>query len=270
MKKDFKPKTKPTGFEPSDRVVKPPVERAAKQMVTNAALRVKVVYVQERSRWESLRSGETVYYTPAKKYEGVLQSVMADDHSVVVEAGRGSTWQALVDWCEKRGFRPEEYVRLSFEAVPMQDVAPQPDQLMGPKYQKKFEKLYPLLEEKLGVALANQKRVARTALIVRQTVYGEEPDFAQLVVATDSHLDLSPLFRYCFAFSIGTKKMLRVARKFQAEAVLQFECYRRAYKKSWADSLPAGFARMSRELYPFVLAKLGQDMRGFCSDGDEK
>lgn len=261
--KKFKPKTKPTGFEPSDRVVKKPPD-PVDALNTNLALRVKVAYIQERARWESLKSGELVEYRPPKKYEG-MRPVTIDDEAEV-QPGKASKWQHIADWCEARSINPLEFIRVCFADLPMRELAPEPGQLCGPTYERKWAKLYPKMEERLCTSLAVQRNAARSCYLLRTGLYKDSAADAALYVATTSSIDLSPLFRYCFAVSIGTKKMLRVADKYLAEAILQFECYRKLYKKTWADALPDGFSKMSRKLYPVVLAKLGQDTRGYEDD----
>ena len=264
--KKFKPKTQPTGFgPPKGKIVKKPADTDEKKWETftsSLAYRVKVAYTQERSRWESLKSGETVEYRPPKRWEG-LQPQLIDDE-VVVEAGKGSTWQQVVDWCQKRDINPIQYVRIVFTDLPMKEKAPEPNQLWGPQYERKWKKLYPKMEERLKLALEVQRNTARDEYLTRVNLYEDTPDEAALYVATS--IDLSPLFRYCFAVSIGSKKMLRVARKYLAEAVLQFECYRDLYKKAWAGSLPKGFSKLSKELYPSVLAEMGEDLRGYVDE----
>lgn len=263
--KKFKPKTKPTGFEPSDRVRKKPPD-PKDQFNTSMALRVKVAYAQERSRWESLKAGETVEYRPPKKYDG-FAPVTIDDEAEV-QPGKASKWQHIADWCAARDINPLEFIRVCFADLPMRELAPEPGQLCGPTYERKWQKLYPKIEERLRLALEVQRNAARDEYLTRVGLYKDSEDAAALYVATTSSIDLSPLFRYCFATSIGTKKMLRVAQKYVAEAILQFECYRKLYKKAWADALPDGFSKMSKELYPVVLAKLGQDTRGYESEDE--
>lgn len=260
MKKKFKPKTTPTGFQPADKskVGKKPV--TGPRVSTVKAWLVKVTYIQERSRWESFKQGETVTYRPPRSYDG--KKAVTYDDELEVESAKNSVWQKIVEWCEKRKIQPEEYVRSAFTDLPVyRQTAPEPNQIMGAKYESKWKEVSVKMEERLAASLAAEKALALRHVVVNQSLYGDTAEFAQHCVLTDGNIDLSPLFRYCLAISIGGKLMRKIARKFQAEAVLQFECYRRQYKKTWADVLPEGFSAMSKRLYPAVLAKLGHGMK---------
>jgi hypothetical protein len=258
--KKFKPKTQPTGF-PADasKVVKKKAAFSGPPVSVVRAWLVKVCYTQERGRWESFKSGKLVIYKPPRSYDG--RSAVTLDGEVEIEIAKSSVWQRIVDWCDARKIQPEEYVRSAFVDLEMLLAAPEPNQLMSQRYMAKWEKISDGMVERLRVSLISQKSIARRHIIVNQSFHGDTPEFAQRLVLTDSSLDLSPLFRYCLAVSIGTKPMRKIARKFQAEAVLQFECHRTLYKTVWASVLPEGFSAMSKRLYPLVLAKLGYGMK---------
>jgi len=255
--KVLKPKTTPTGF-PVDRSKVVKVEKPKELAIDDLlAWRVKVCYTVERSRWESFKAGTKVNYKPPRSYDGVKAVTIDGEPDGVIESARSSVWHKIVNWCEARKISPVEYVRVCFSGLPMIQMAPEPKQLLGGKYESIWNKLWVQMPEQLALDLEMQKNVARINIVVNQTVYEETPEDAQLLVITDSSLDLSPLFRHCLAKSIDTKQMRKVARTFQAEAVLQFECYPKLYKRVWREVLPPNFAEMADNLYPYVLAKLG-------------
>ena len=261
MKNKFRPKTTPTGFNPTNKskVVKIPTVTGPPAHAVRAWL-VKVAYVQERSRWESFKDGATVTYRPPRSYDG--KKPVTIDGEVEMAPGKDSVWQRIVDWCDNRGIPPEQYIRAVFSDLPIdRKCAPDPPQILGPVYEDKWKKVSAKVPDRLAAALASEKALARTHLIVNQSLHGDTAEFAQRLVLADGNLDLSPLFRYCLAMSIGTKVMRKLARKFQAEAVLQFECYPQHYEKVWAKMLPDGFSAMAKRLYPAVLAKLGHGMK---------
>ncbi len=262
-----RPKTTPTGF-PKDRskVVKVvvPTEAVIDRVKT---WRVKTCYTVERQRWERLKTGDKVKYVPPRKYDGVKAITI---EGTEVEPSKASVWWKIIVWCQARYIPPEEYVRVCFHGMPNGDCAPEPAQLLGPKYEAKWKKLWSKKEEMLRVSLQWQKDTAKTRIVVRQKLYKQEPEASFKHVLTDGNVDLSPLFRYCLAKSIGGPVMRKVAQTFKAEAILQFECYRKLYKKVWAAELPKGFSAMSKRVYPLVLAKLGLGMKSDKpSDSDE-
>lgn len=252
-----KRKSAHTGF-PTDKKVVPRQEVKAPDVDTALLQYVRACYTIERSRWESLKEGKQVNYTPPQRYDGMRAVTV--ENELELEPARSSVWQKVIDWCGSREIDPAEYIRICFTHLPMINTAPEPQQLLGAKYESRWHETWEHMEEQLALDLKLQKQIARTNIIVQQTVSGETPEDAQLLVITDGDLSLSPLFRYCLATSINTKKMREVATIFQAEAVLQFECYRRLYKRLWKEILPEGFSKMSRRLYPHALATMGLQM----------
>lgn len=254
-KKPIGPKTRPTGHPPKGARRPPPSARPV-SVQTVKAWRVKVVYMQERGRWETLKSGHVVEYVPPAKYDG--RAAITVDGEYEVERLKSSTWQRIVDWCKARKIPPEAYVRYCFKALPIHHTtAPEPAQLLSEKYLAKWEKGREKRRTDVRLQLEIQKEKARREMTVRQLVYEQPAERAQIgVVGGGGGLGLSPLFCYCLAVSIGTPKMRKIARRLKAAAVLQFESSRKLYKELWAEFLPEGFARESRELYPYMLAKL--------------
>jgi hypothetical protein len=214
---------------------------------------VRVAYIQERGRWESLKSRKPITYKPPRRYDGVRPVTI--DGEVTLENGQVSVWAKIITWCEARTIPPTEYIRVCFANLPMISCAPEPIQLLGEKYLQIWNDTWEGMPIKLQEELTSQHQIARTNMIVQQRVYGETPEDAQLLVLTDSSLELSPLFRYCIAASINTKPLRRVATTFRAEAVLQYECYPTLYAAAWRDILPKGFAELSKTAYPAVIAQ---------------
>lgn len=258
--KPKRPKSRPTGF-PVDpkKVVKVPASEII-DVDRILVWRVKTCYTQERSRWETLRSGTTVEYRPPRSYSG-MAPVTIDGEAELVP-GKKSVWQNLVNWCRQNNANPEEYIRVAFSSLPMTISAPEPHQLMTPKYLKKWKEVSGTIVETLGRKLLAEKRIASTHFTLRRQMYKEPHAFALRCVLTNADLELSPLFRYCVAIDTNTQETAVISRRFFAEAVLQFECYRDAYTVAWSAALPDGFAKMSGRAYPLVLSRLGLGSAG--------
>lgn len=251
--KRFRPKTQPTGFPAGgSSAARPPAPAAAD---AGLARLVKVAYVLERRRWEALKTGTAVPYVPPAAYDGTEDETV--DGELVVTRGRPSAWQQIVDWCQARDYPPQEYVRAAFTDLPLRQTAPEPRQLLGPVYARKWAAVAATLEQRLTEDLLRQAEAARTAILVNCDLYGYAPARAHRIVLTDSFNELSPLFRYCTAVSLDTPQMRKVSQTFAAEAVLQFKTFPRQYAKTWGDFLPRGFAAFADEAYPKVLARIG-------------
>jgi len=258
--KKKKPKTRPTGFVPKDAKRAPPIEDTAIDLQTVKAWRVKVVYMQERGRWESLKAGHFVSYTPPSSYDGRAAVTIDGDESEAAEVqkAKSSVWQRTVDWCEARDIHPEEYVRQCFHLLTLgRTFAPEPHQLLGDVYLKHWTETQGKRADSIKLALQMERNTASQHFALRHKVYSDKEEVAQIAVIADgSTLGLSPLFRFCLASGGSTPRVRRLAQRLFVEAVLQFESSRRLYKRYWADILPPGFSKSSRDAYPQLLREL--------------
>lgn len=274
-KKRFTPKTKPTGFVPPGARAGPsPAEAAARPAVppqTLVAWRAMVVYMQERGRWECFKQGRDVRYVPPNGYGG--KAAVTTEDGVELEKAVGPVWQKLVDWCAERKIPPETYIRHCFAGLPLADrkCGPEPKELMGEKFRLKWVEGRQKRREEVRLALQIQIDNAARATAYERAAHDRPPELADLSVLSDgARLGLSPLFCYCLAVRLGTKDMRALARRLEARAILQFETNRVLYKELWAEWLPDGFAKLSRDVYPYLLAKLWAARKAAGARSDEE
>lgn len=249
-----RPSTKPTGFVPAEAKKPPPSDEKA-NLLTTRLWYIRSCYKQERTRWEAMKEGKPVEYKIPRAYDGRPGVSVEGEHTLVKAAP--SQWSLLQKWCDEYGIVPESFIRIAFRALPVSGHAPEPAQLRSQKFLAKWRDLIEELPEELGTALTNEKRIAANEIAVRQRIQGDTYEYACVQTLTASHLAMSPLFRYCLAHNINTKKTRKVAGKLEAQAILQFECYPTLYAKAWAAVLPDGFAERAKELYPYILTRLG-------------
>jgi hypothetical protein len=218
------------------------MKRAA-GLTERVAARVRRMYVDLRTQYESLLAGEPVLYTPPRRYDGQPAVVIEDD--LVVEKGVKSVWMKLAEFLLARGYAPDMYLRLVLDPHRLRlGRTPEPGQLMTPDCVRYFEKLHARLGESLQVALNTQRAVA-TASIQGLESTGMSRDEAVAVVLCDKGMGLSPLFRYCLARSMPLPRFQRLARRFLPGALAQFAMYRQQYARVWRAFLPVGFVRMA-------------------------
>lgn len=251
-----RPKTKPTGAPPPGaKRGGPPPDATKIPPETVRAWRVKATYVQERTRWEFLKTGVAAY-TPAKSYDGLAPTRMADDATVEINKARSSVWQSLLDWCDARAIPAEEYIRYCFERLPpTKKNPPEPDNLKNAAHEAAWRDGADDRETCLRLELKSQVETARCELTIHRTVFGDDVKTSRMCVLGSATLGLSPLFRYCMAMRIGSKSCLGLADRLFGLAVIQFETNRALYLKVWADWLPPEFDEESRQVYPYLLSK---------------
>jgi hypothetical protein len=261
MTEKKRPKTQPTGYNPTPgkKVVK--VEQADEVAVSAFDMKmalVRICYTQERRRWETLKAGKLTTFNPSGKYNGTEATKTKDgDEHPEGKPARNSVWGTLVTWCESRDINPEEYIRACFFNMPMQHLAPEPHLLMGPKYINKWAEFVETLDERLLIALDGQKTLAKARIDFNHYVLGEPYIDACLAALGAGDLQLSSLFRYCAAKNMKHAAFNHIASVYRAEAILQLECYHDAYVRVWGKTLPKGFAKAAKLLYPKILLEMG-------------
>jgi hypothetical protein len=224
-------------------------------------LRVKLAYVAERSNWESARRGQVVCYRPPRSYDGLpartVDGEEGDGKAVVVPATRNE-WQRLFNWLEEHRVPVEPYLALQFDLLgPEVRYPPEPWQLRGDKYLDRWRKYEPRIHQRVALELAAQKRIADNAYRLAEAD-GETPVECWATVLATSHLELSPLFRYCLASRLAVEmageRFRQVALRWEGLAVVQFERYRRYYLRHWKSFLPKGFAARARQAFAGLIA----------------
>lgn len=206
-----------------------------------------------------------------------LATILAGDHDDDDTAGPvayvlptcwnagNPVWHKLYTFCRTRKIDPVRYVRWCLElnrvglAPP-----PEPNQLLRPAAMRAFEAGLRDVRKNLEVTFELEKRTALRDILVAQSLHGDEPAFANLCVVTDSHLPLSPLFRFVLARSIGGKEMLRRAEIFEQAALYQFSKHPTEYQAVYgADGwLPEGFAEKAARYYDLLVQKYDKKYAG--------
>ena len=219
--------------------------------LSSAAELVRLFYAYERSSWESHRAGQPVRYVFPKAYEG-REAVTVDNELVLSKATR-STWMDLTSWLEEHELPHLSYIALTFDqCLITENRAPEPGQLASVKYLHRWRTCSPLLDGRIQRALQFQHDAAQRQFIYYRSI-GLKPRQCWATLLLDENLELSPLFRYCIAATLGGKSLGAVAEYYHADAIMQFERYRENYLMRWQCILPADFVATSGAVYRDLL-----------------
>ncbi len=222
-------------------------------VLTGVAKLVKLCYIGERSRWESLHAGRHVPYRPPSRYDGAAPLCVDGDEDAVVVKAKPNEWIKLARRMQQEGLPPEAYIRLQFELLsPIDEVAPEPAQLCGDRYLSRWRQNKDLVSDRIRLDLKRQLATAEASYGARRSVGIGKFDAWEVVLANKG-LELSPLFRYCYATILGGRRFERLAACFEDQAVLQFERNRDDYLRWWYRLLPPGFSDRARDMYPYLL-----------------
>jgi hypothetical protein len=214
--------------------MRPMEKKEAPPVDPNIALaaKVKETYCQYRSRLEVLRNRPATYHPP-RRYDGVPATV---ERKAVP-----SVWLSLCEWAEKEKIDIVAYTRFQLRVISKSANIPEPLQMKSHPRLMYFKKNYHPDMFLVGVqtALNIQLQALKTGIIVRQT-YEKLGFIASHVGAlTDSALEISPLVRYCVAYSIRDKhKAFRIIckrnrRAAKKQLAVDFEDYVRSSFVKW-------------------------------------
>jgi hypothetical protein len=198
---------------------------------------VKKAYCQHRSRLEVLR-GRLDGYRPPKRYNG--QPATLERKAVP------SVWMNLCLWAKEINIDILAYVKFQLGFIPPTGHLPEPLQLKNNTRVMKFRKEYSpdMYQEEIRSAIRIQLAQLRTAVVVKQRYDGRSSTVAHIEALTDSSLEVSPLVRYCVAYSLRKTD--------QAFRTICHRSFDKARKQLWGDKeeyLRSFFA-------PFIPAKL--------------
>lgn len=220
-------------------------------VLTKFSRYVRQAYIAERIEWDRVRTGVRSVYRPAARYDG--KPPVETDDGVVLEPGTESVWLRLAKFFLEHRIDPPAYIRIQFEEADNREYAPNPDQLVSPKSLYRWKKAVSNKEREIKLALESQIELASGNIIMLQAYADKTVEDASALTLLNIGLELSALFRYCLALSIGGKRFRQIARRFEVGACLQFERFREFYLRHWAKVLPAGFKERSRLINDFLL-----------------
>lgn len=209
---------------------------------------VRLIYIRERTAYESTVLQKPYPYKPPALYDEGRAAVTTDS-GVLLDPAVKSVWPKLAKFFYDNEIDPVAYIATQFlEAFSAVRRPPEPQALRGQKAQLLWKKALKFKEEEIRIALTVEKNIARSKIAYHQ-IGGDSRDRACAMTLCDTTLELSPLFRYCLALSLGGLRFERIAKRFETEACIQYYRYRVYYDRYWRGMLPADFTQLSREIY---------------------
>lgn len=213
---------------------------------------VKRIYAYERSRWESIKQGSEVNYILPKVYDG--KSAIMIDGELEIEKAKKSEWKTLADWIKGNKFPPKAFLATVFDNhLCTSKRALEPFQIRTDKYANLWYNTKDKMSERIKIALYSQRNTASREYNYKLNSLNKYNAWATVLL--NMSLSLSPLFRYCIAMGIGTDRFQDLACRFEANAIMQFERYRKFYKEHWFNLLPRYFSINSSRNYPYLIVQ---------------
>lgn len=201
--------------------------------------RIRRLYAEDRSIYETLRSGVEFVYIVPRRYDGEI-AIEPE------QKGTPSIWLCLAEWMLANEVDPDRYIHEAMEYCD-QKGAPEPYQLMTEWRLEEYRQSDDLVD--LAGALTFQVELCSTKISNAVTLAGMSKNLACAFTLTDDSLELSALFRYCIACSMSGEKFKLIATQYEQDAVVQYWHRRDRYRKYWSRILPAGYDRQAQILY---------------------
>lgn len=217
------------------------------------ARRLRAVYVQERSAFETMKLGEPVKYQVPRSYDG--RPAVETDGGVELQPATRSVWWVLARFLAAEDFSPEAFIEAQFDRLGPTARPPEPRQLRSAACVRRAAQFVAATAREIPLELVLQRKQAATRISYLQLYGREAKEDSYAIALLDSDLELSPLFRYCLALSIGGLRFRRIAKRFETEACFQYQRYRKHYKRHWGELLPPGFGRFSKRVYQAILTE---------------
>lgn len=231
---------------------KPTAEEAAA-----AARRLRAVYVHERSAFETMKLGERYRYRPPRRYDG--RPAVETDDGVVLEKAVKPAWLDLARHLADCGVTMLElFVEAQFHALAPTARAPEPLQLRTDACLSRYRDYVEGTEADVILELKLQTGLAADRITFLQLYGDAAKEDSYAIVLLDDDLELSPLFRYCLATSLGGSRFHRIAKRYGPEACCEYCRCRKYYKRHWKRILPVGFDRYARSVYDVILEEEGR------------
>lgn len=197
------------------------------------AAQVRQAYIAERSDRETIITGRRKVWKPGHEDDIVSSS------GRILKRGLKSVWLKIARICREIGADPATYVRVQFELCSDRN-SPSPSQLATPSAKIRYESAWPGLRSEIRRSLSQQVEVASQQVRCLQALGVGDSLTASLMVIGDLTVPLSPLFRYCFACSLG-ERANSLRQKLLPGAIAQYVRCPVLYDEEWRQVLPPDF-----------------------------
>lgn len=194
----------------------------------------------------------------AKTHASVEDEIM----SSVSAKPKSNVWLRIADFCIKRMYDPEKYVRYQFLNLGNQGrraTLPTAEHLMTPAAVTRYLAGLGDLTRELQSAFDVQRSTFEIeAAVIRQRLSCRSDQDAWYTALNDVSLPLTALFRYCLARSIRDQESLsadvkntfhNTVRRFAVAAAVQYVYAEEAYDQVWKEWIPPDFKAQAKAQY---------------------
>lgn len=227
----------------TDRRSRGPEEDDGVVTLSKAALLVRRIYIDERTRYETTIKGMTGRYVPKKEWDGTTTK-QTDGRTV--RRSQRPAWEQLAEFVVENKIDPHAYLAAVFADLRINERVPTPYNLSGDDMLDRWLEIRKGCEKNIELSFRIETKLALKKITYWQVVMSFKPERATRTTLVDDTLGLSPLFRHCLAYA---ERHDDIADHFYEAAVMQFMQYETFYKRHWVKMLPKGFAAEAVRAY---------------------
>jgi hypothetical protein len=132
---------------------------------------------------------------------------------------------------------------------------PEPTQLISEEKLRQFRKSRRSLRRAIKLSFAREMETFRDGVDYEIYVLRRDKQDAWFSVLSDDMANLSPLFRYAVACSVGSARFFSLASRYFGGAVLQYMQYPAGFKRYWGRVLPKKFVNKVKANYLRVVGE---------------
>lgn len=214
----------------------------------SAVVEFKNTYVQERRILERLRGGSrAAEYKPAASLDGasnLLSPEASKTSNAWLEAYK--KLKALQSFAT-----PAQYVRILFSILRGSSLAvPTVRQLTTPLFLELVSEHLSRKEEEMRNEYVAETQRAKSAILINQKGVGYPLPLAVYYALVDRNVELSPLLKYCLAFTTAQQhnakgvyssyceKLIKLAKQYEFMAALDYAVFPDLYDTVWGNAIP--------------------------------
>lgn len=207
----------------------------------------KKIYVRERRLLEQLRGTSAVAYVPAASLDGV--SNLTSPEAAKVSNAWLDVYRRLKSL--QSFASPSQYVRVLFLILRGSSLAvPTVRQLAQPLFLELVSEHLSRKEEEMRHEYMAETQRAKSAILINQKGAGYPLPLAVYYALVDRNVELSPLLKYCLAFTTVQQhnekgvhdayceKLINLAKQYEFMAATDYTVFPDLYDMVWGSAIP--------------------------------
>ena len=200
-------------------------------------------YEAERRVVESLRANRLVYYRASQRWQD--QPAVVTELGLVLRPAKPGAFRRLAEVLQREQIEPVSYLRYHLQAALLAPNLPGPTELARPAAISQYRAAQARRGRRLAQSLVHHTQLVQQELVARRSRDAATLEAVLAGILLDTQLELSALFRFCYAYSLRHRPdFAAIAQRYAPAARRQLQAlspddYRRYYDPLFPGALDA-------------------------------